>query len=111
MAPEDQPPVFNPEAEAREANRKVLDDRSVEEKLMDLLETAKAAGRKRSADLKGLRQQGAEEAANDPFVQELERLVTEFGKNKIPTGAKLRENDDPVQGRVIPPPGQAEPPM
>lgn len=110
MAPEDQPPVFDPEAEARAANAQVMGDRkmSVEDKLMDLLNTAKEAGRKRSADLKGIRAEGAEEAANDPFVQELERLVAEFGKNKIPTGARVRETNDPVQGPITPPPGQGE---
>ena len=110
MAPEDQPPVFNPEAEARAANAQVMGDRdrSVEEKLMDLLETARAAGRKRTADLKGVRAEGAEEAANSPFVQELERLAKSFMENKIPTGANLRESNDPVQGRVTPPTGQGE---
>lgn len=110
MAPEDQPPVFNPEAEARAANAQVMGDSkmSIEEKLIDLLNTAKEAGRKRSEDLKGVRAEGAEGAANDPFVQELERLVAEFGKNKIPTGARIRQNDDPVQGPITPPPGQGE---
>jgi hypothetical protein len=110
MAPEDQPPVFNPEAEARAANAQVMGDRnmSIEEKLQDLLETARAAGRKRSADLKGVRAEGAEEAANDPFVQELERLAQSLRDNKIPTGANLRESNDPVQGPITPPSGQGE---
>jgi hypothetical protein len=110
MAPEDQPPVFNPEAEARAANAQVMGDSkmSIEEKLIDLLNTAKAAGRKRSEDLKGVRAEGAEEAANDPFVQELERLAQSFRDNKIPTGARIRQNDDPVQGPVTPPSGQGE---
>lgn len=110
MAPEDQPPVFNPEAEARAANAQVMGDSkmSIEDKLIDLLNTAKAAGRKRSEDLKGVRAAGAEEAANDPFVQELERLAQSFAANKIPTGARVRETNDPVQGRVQPPAGQGE---
>jgi hypothetical protein len=102
MAPEDQPPVFNPEAEARAANAQVMGDRkmSIEEKLQDLLETARAAGRKRSADLKGLRAEGAEEAANDPFVQELERLTQTFRDNKIPEGARFMDSNNPTNNQA-----------
>jgi hypothetical protein len=102
MAPWDQPPVFNPEAEARAANAQVMNDRkmSIEEKLQDLLETARAAGRKKSADLKGLRAEGAEEASNSPFVRELERLAKMFTENKIPEGARFMDSNNPTNNQA-----------
>jgi hypothetical protein len=54
---------------------------------------------KRTKDQKSVRDSGAEEAANDPFVQGLEYLAKLFNAGKIPTGMRFMEANDPTNNQ------------
>jgi hypothetical protein len=93
MAPEDQPPVFDPEAEARQKNRQVLDDskKTDEQWQAEFREIGIQAGKLREQAMRDLRGKSEEEIAASPWMAKMEEMVRSLRDSIIPTGAKATQ--------------------
>jgi len=109
MAPEDQPPVFDPEAEARAKNKQVMDDskKTDEQWFEEFKQAAKEGARRRSEAQRKLREGAGEQTKNFDWSQ-FDELMQNWRDNTIPTGARIRESNDPTNARVTPDPAQVE---
>ena len=104
MAPEDQPPVFDAEADARAKNRQVLDDskKTDEDWQNEFKDIATKAGRLRAQAQKDLRGKSEAEIAASPWMAEMESLVRSLRDSIIPTGARVMESVDPTNVNSAP---------
>lgn len=104
MAPEDQPPVFDAEADARAKNRQVLDDskKTDEDWQNEFKDIATKAGRLRAQAQKDLRGKSEAEIAASPWMIEMEGLVRSLRDSIIPTGARVMESVDPTNANSAP---------
>ena len=104
MAPEDQPPVFDAEADARAKNRQVLDDskKTDEDWQNEFKDIATKAGRLRAQAQKDLRGKSEAEIAASPWMAEMEGLVRSLRDSIIPTGARVMESVDPTNANSAP---------
>jgi hypothetical protein len=92
-AGEDQPPVFDPEAEAIRKNRQVLDDseKTDEQWQTEFREIGIQAGRLREQAKRDLRGKSEEEIAASPWMAKMEEMVRSLRDSIIPTGARAMQ--------------------
>jgi hypothetical protein len=109
MAPEDQPPVFDPEGEARRKNKQVMDDsKKTDAQLFEeLKQLANEAADRRTKALKDLRDSAGQQTKNFDWSQ-FDELMQNWRDDTIPTGARIREPNDPTNTRIAPDPAQVE---
>jgi hypothetical protein len=85
--------VFDPEAEARQKNRQVLDDskKTDEQWQAEFREIGIQAGKLREQAMRDLRGKSEEEIAASPWMAKMEEMVRSLRDSIIPTGARAMQ--------------------